>query len=113
MTSQHVKSTKNYDEWQSRNVHFWQTVITTTGEEKAKFTLYGNTAAQGTIKGVDSQTNRFVVRQLETPSGLYEKAVLRGDDVQAIEIPHCDWHVGTRSAGLVRLTVLGIPFTSA
>ncbi|KAI8147633.1 hypothetical protein BJV82DRAFT_596327 [Fennellomyces sp. T-0311] len=77
----------------SRYLHFFR-AIAQGPDNKAEFVLCGNTCVKGCIMATDSQNNRFLVRDLETPTGLYEKAVLRGTDVELIEIPQRDWLIG-------------------
>ncbi|ORZ25926.1 hypothetical protein BCR42DRAFT_401224, partial [Absidia repens] len=45
-----------------------------------------NTQIKGTYIGTDAENNRFRVDKLQTPMGVYERAVIRGTDVDMIEI---------------------------
>ncbi|KAI8386972.1 hypothetical protein BD560DRAFT_383383 [Blakeslea trispora] len=52
---------------------------------QATFYMQGNTVVKGILCGTDSENNRFRVDQLESPLGLYERAALRGTDIDRIE----------------------------
>ena len=83
-----------------RYLHLLRAAGDDGGSHKAEFRLCGGRRVRGYITSTDSQTYRILVRSLETPSGLYEKAVLRGGDVDLIEIRGADWASSTSgSAG--------------
>ncbi|RUP02631.1 hypothetical protein BC936DRAFT_140618 [Jimgerdemannia flammicorona] len=41
---------------------------------------------KGTFVATDSENNRFRINGLQTPMGVYERAVIRGTDVDVLEI---------------------------
>lgn len=50
-----------------------------------KFLLVGGTTVQGQFQAVDSESNRFRVNDLQSPTGFYQRAIVRGSDVVLLE----------------------------
>lgn len=67
-----------------RYLQLWLNLI--QQEPIATFHLHSNCTVQGKLCGTDSENNRFRVNQLKSPLGIYEKAVIRGTDVNRIEL---------------------------
>ncbi|SAM08899.1 hypothetical protein [Absidia glauca] len=53
---------------------------------KVSLHLPQNTLVKGTFKGTDAENNRFRIDHLETPMGVYEHSVIRGSDVDMLEL---------------------------
>ncbi|PHZ12503.1 uncharacterized protein RHIMIDRAFT_282299 [Rhizopus microsporus ATCC 52813] len=51
----------------------------------ATFQLHGGITVQGKLRATDSENNRFRVDRLESPMGTYDRAVIRGTDINVIE----------------------------
>lgn len=66
-----------------RYLQLWLNVV--KNQPDATFHMYGNSIVQGQLCGTDSENNRFRVNRLQSPLGVYEKATIRGTDVNTIE----------------------------
>ncbi|RCH88508.1 hypothetical protein CU098_010480, partial [Rhizopus stolonifer] len=64
-----------------RYLNLWLNVV----KETPKATLHmhgGGGVVQGKLCAADSESNRFRVDELESHLGVYQKAVIRGDDIK-------------------------------
>lgn len=71
------------DHLRDRYLQLWLHAV----QEAPKTTWYmhGGSIVQGTLRGTDSENNRFRVDQLESPLGIYDRAIIRGTDIDMIE----------------------------
>ncbi|ORX60618.1 hypothetical protein DM01DRAFT_1380909 [Hesseltinella vesiculosa] len=72
------------DEARQRYLSFWLQMNKL--QPKVTLNMAENTSVQGIYKGTDAQHHRFQVDQLETPMGTIEHAVVRGNDIESMEI---------------------------
>lgn len=47
--------------------------------------LHGNTTVNAKLCSTDSENNRFRVDELRAPLGTYDRAIIRGSDIDLIE----------------------------
>lgn len=66
-----------------RYLQLWLNVVKET--PKVKLHMHGGITVEGKLCATDSENNRFRIEQLESPLGVYQKAVIRGDDIDVIE----------------------------
>jgi hypothetical protein len=66
-----------------RYLQLWLNVV--QDQPDSTFHMHGNSIVQGKLCGTDSENNRFRVNQLQSPLGTYERAVIRGSDINMIE----------------------------
>jgi hypothetical protein len=66
-----------------RYLQLWLNVI--QDQPNATIYMHGNNIVQGKLCGTDSENNRIRIDQLQSPLGIYERAVIRGNDVNVIE----------------------------
>lgn len=71
------------DQLRDRYLQLWLQTV----HDGPRSTLYmhGGSVIQGTLRGTDSENNRFRVDQLESPLGTYDRAIIRGTDIDMIE----------------------------
>ncbi|KAI8875792.1 hypothetical protein K501DRAFT_289211 [Backusella circina FSU 941] len=77
---------KDYEVLRSRYLRFWVNVA--NDKPDSRFLMHGHGSVQGKLVGTDSENNRFRVDQLESPLGMYNKAVIRGTDMNVLEIKY-------------------------
>lgn len=66
-----------------RYLQLWLNVV--NDQPNVTLHMHSNTLVQGKLCGTDSENNRFRVDHLQSPLGVYDKAVIRGTDVNMIE----------------------------
>lgn len=66
-----------------RYLQLWLNV--TQDQPDSLLHMHGNSVVQGKLCGTDSENNRFRVDQLQSPMGVYDRAVIRGSDINMIE----------------------------
>ncbi|KAI9349353.1 hypothetical protein BD770DRAFT_394911 [Pilaira anomala] len=76
-------SDKSQEILRDRYLHLWLQVVKT--QPDSTIHLHSNTVVKGKLCATDSENNRFRVDRLESPLGVYEKAVIRGTDINWIE----------------------------
>ncbi|KAI8332320.1 hypothetical protein BC941DRAFT_437243 [Chlamydoabsidia padenii] len=67
-----------------RYLSFWLSM--NTMQPTVDLHLPQNTLVQGIYKGTDAENNRFRIDKLQTPMGVYERSVIRGSDIDMLEI---------------------------
>ncbi|CAG8530833.1 10661_t:CDS:2 [Ambispora leptoticha] len=67
-----------------RSLLFWLDVARHKPKTIAK--LYENTTIQGNLQGTDAMESKFRFDNWESPVGVYDHVVIRGTDVQLLEI---------------------------
>ncbi|RUS18647.1 hypothetical protein BC937DRAFT_88496 [Endogone sp. FLAS-F59071] len=67
-----------------RTLSFWLQATQQKPDVKAR--LFQGTTIEGTFVATDSESNRFRINNLQTPIGIYECAVIRGTDVDVVEV---------------------------
>ncbi|KAF9151372.1 hypothetical protein BG015_006760 [Linnemannia schmuckeri] len=70
-------------ELRQRSLHFW--IAASQESYPAKITIPDSKPVNGVFIATDTQEHRIRINRLQTPLGTYDKVVLRGSDVDAIE----------------------------
>ncbi|KAF9900143.1 hypothetical protein EC991_007823 [Linnemannia zychae] len=66
-----------------RSLHFW--VAASQENYAATITIPDSNPVSGAFIATDTQEHRVRIDRLQTPLGTYDKVVLRGSDIDAIE----------------------------
>lgn len=66
-----------------RYLQLWLNVVEDTPQ--VTIHLHGNSAVNARLCSTDSENNRFRVDELEAPLGTYDRAIIRGSDIDLIE----------------------------
>ncbi|KAF9091759.1 hypothetical protein BGX23_004858 [Mortierella sp. AD031] len=66
-----------------RSLRFW--IAASQENFPAKITIPDSKPVNGVFIATDTQEHRVRINRLQTPLGTYDKVVLRGSDVDAIE----------------------------
>ncbi|KAF1798269.1 hypothetical protein V8B55DRAFT_1601392 [Mucor lusitanicus] len=66
-----------------RYLQLWLHVVQDTPH--ATIHLHGNTTVNAKLCSTDSENNRFRVDKLQAPLGTYDRAIIRGSDIDLIE----------------------------
>ncbi|KAF8945478.1 hypothetical protein BGZ47_002542 [Haplosporangium gracile] len=70
-------------ELRRRSLRFW--IAASQESYPAKITIPDSKAVNGVFIATDTQEHRIRINRLQTPLGTYDKVVLRGSDVDALE----------------------------
>ena len=66
-----------------RYLQLWLNVV--QNKPHATIHLHGNSTVNAKLCSTDSENNRFRVDDLKAPLGTYDRAIIRGNDINLIE----------------------------
>ncbi|KAI8638551.1 hypothetical protein BD408DRAFT_422858 [Parasitella parasitica] len=73
------------DKLRDRYLQLWLNVV--QYKPQATIHLHGNSTVHAKLYSTDSENNRFRVDELKSPLGTYDRAIIRGSDINLIEWP--------------------------
>lgn len=89
---------KESDILRDRYLQLWLNVV--QNKPHATIHLHGNSIVNAKLCSTDSENNRFRVDDLKAPLGVYDRAIIRGNDIDLIE-----WTTNNISYDLTTTTI--------